>query len=135
MPVTFSYNKNEKLKSRKQLEDVFAKGKSVSVFPVKALYVEVKEELDFPIKVGVGASGKNFRKAVERNRVKRLLRESYRLNKTPLHSFCTEHKKQVAVFLLYVDKVLPTHELLQQKIPLLINKLIKALSENSTPNN
>jgi len=96
--------------------------------------MEIKEPVDFPIKVGVGVSSRYFKKAVDRNRVKRLLRENYRVNKLPLHAFTTTNNKQVALFFLYTDKVLPSFELLQQKMPLVINKLLTKLHENITAN-
>ncbi|WP_262511494.1 ribonuclease P protein component [Deminuibacter soli] len=122
------------MKSRKLLEQLFREGKSFLVFPVKVIYLQPVEPMDFPVKVAVGASGRHFKKAVHRNRVKRLMREAYRLNKAPLHQLVTSQQKQVAVFLLYIDKVLPPNgDLLQQKMPVLINKLVKELNENITP--
>ncbi|MFP5039651.1 ribonuclease P protein component [Parasediminibacterium sp. JCM 36343] len=128
----YTFNKQEKLKSRKLLEALFANGKTFLVFPVKVLYMVVEEPLDFPVKVGVGASSKKFKRAMDRNRIKRLLRENYRLQKQPLHHFTTAHNKQVAVFLMYIDKALPDNKLLQKKMPMLIDKLITALGENNT---
>lgn len=110
------------------MEQLFATGKSFSVFPIKVFYQQVEEPLDFPIKVAVGASSRTFKKAVDRNRIKRLLRETYRLNKQPLHGFVEAEKKQVAVFLLFIDKTLPTLNELQTKMPLAIDKLIKSLA-------
>ncbi len=116
------------------LEQVFAGKKSFSVFPLKVFYFFPQETIDFPVKAGVGASGKVFKKAVDRNRIKRLLREAYRLNKMPLHDFVKEHNTQVAFFILYVGKELPhTHEL-QTKMPLVIDKLVNALHENIAAN-
>lgn len=134
MSASFSYNKQEKLKSRKLLEQVFAEGKSFSVFPFKVFYISPAIRLDFPIKTGVGVSSKIFKKAVDRNYVKRLIREAYRLNKTPLHNYMHEHKKQLAIFILYVGKELPQLPQLQTKMPLLIDKLINTLHENSVAN-
>jgi ribonuclease P protein component len=128
MPKTFSYNKTEKLKSRKQMEQLFARGKSFLVFPVKVFYMEMAGETDGPIKVGVGASSKVFKKAVHRNRVKRLLREAYRLNKIPLHEFVEANNKKVAVFMLYIDKTLPQMPQLETKMPLVIDKLINSIA-------
>lgn len=135
MPESFSYNKQEKLKSRKLIEHVFAARQSLSVFPLKILYIVPETEMDFFIKTGVGTSSKTFKKAVDRNRIKRLLREVYRLNKTPLHNFLNEHKKQLAVFILYTGKEMPQMAELQIKMPLAINKLIKALHEKPAANN
>ena len=95
----------------------------------------VDEPMDFPIKIGVSASKKNFKTAVDRNRIKRLLRENYRLNKHPLHDYMTNNGKQVALFFMFIDKTLPENSLLQKKMPLIIDKLIKALGETVSPNN
>ncbi|MBS1628152.1 MAG: ribonuclease P protein component [Bacteroidetes bacterium] len=134
MPTSFSYNKQEKLKSRKLLEEVFTKGQSFHIFPFKVFYISTNIELDFPIKAGVGASSKTFKKAVDRNYIKRLIREAYRLNKIPLHNYIHEHKKQLAVFILYVGKELPQLQQLQTKMPLVIDKLINAFNESATAN-
>ncbi len=117
------------------MDQLFTVGKSVSVFPVKAMFNETDAVLDFPVKVGVGVSSRNFKKAVDRNRIKRLLREAYRLNKQPLLDFVNANNKKVIVFFLFIDKTLPDFETLQNKIPLLIDKLIKQLNENSATNN
>lgn len=82
---------------------------------------------DHIIKVGVGASSRNFKKAVQRNRIKRLLREAYRLNKLPLHQFLQTHDKQLVVFLLYVDKQMPQQNNIQNKMPAILEKLMSEL--------
>jgi ribonuclease P protein component len=125
---TFTYNKKEKLKSKKQLGKLFAEGKSFSVFPIKAFYAFADEQ-DNIIKTGVGVSSKNFKKAVHRNRIKRLLREAYRTEKLPLHIYLSSNKKQLALFLLFVDKVMPQYNLLKTRMKLCIERLIKELHE------
>lgn len=132
---SYNFNKQEKLKSRKLIEKLFAEGKTFLVFPVKVVYMIVDEPMDFPIKIGVSASKKNFKTAVNRNRIKRLLKENYRLNKHPLHDYTTNNGKQVALFFMFIDKTLPENSLLQKKMPLIIDKLIKALGETVSPNN
>jgi ribonuclease P protein component len=135
MPALFSYTKQEKLKSRKMLEQVFAGKKSFTIFPFKVFYFFPVEVMNFPVKAGVGTSGKFFKKAVDRNRIKRLIRETYRVHKTPLYDFITKHNKQVAFFILYIGKELPHMHKLQIKMPLVIDKLINALHENNVANN
>jgi len=134
MVKTFSYSVKEKLKSRKLLDELFASGKSFSVFPVKVIYKEIEEAIDFPVKAGVGASIRHFKKAVDRNRIKRLLRESYRINKQPLLDFAVEQDKRIIVFFLCIDRSLPLQATLHSKMPVIIDKLIKVLSENPTSN-
>lgn len=123
MPAIYSYNKKEKLKSRKSLEQLFAKGRSFSVFPVKVFYMPVTETTDSAIKAGVGVSARNFKKAVDRNRIKRLLRECYRLNKLPIHDSLLKNKKAIAVFFLYTGKEIPEYTMLNEKMQAALIKL------------
>lgn len=123
MAGKLTYNKHEKLKSRKLLQQLFAKAKSFSVFPVKVFYMPLEEATVNRLQVGVGVSARNFRKAVDRNRVKRLLRECYRLNKLSLHALVNEKQKPLAVFLLYIGKELPEYNLLDEKMKLALTKL------------
>ena len=127
MAGTFSYNKFEKLKSRKQIELLFAQGKSISSFPVKVFYLPVDNSPLHPVQVGVGVSARNFKKAVDRNTIKRRLREAYRLHKLPLHEHLMAQQKSVAVFILWIDKQLPPTEALQDLMPAVVEKLIKQL--------
>ena len=128
MEESFTFNKQEKLKSRKLLGEVFGNGKSFLCFPVKVSY-KLVSPLDFPVKAGVGVSTRYFKHAVDRNRVKRLLRECYRLNKHPLHEYCKENNKQLAVFFLYVDKEILGFEPLQKSMQAAIGKLIARLDK------
>ena len=127
MAGTFSYNKFEKLKSRKQIELLFAKGKSISAFPVKVFYLPVEHTPVHSVQVGVGVSARNFKKAVDRNTIKRRMREAYRLHKLPLHEHLVAQQKSVAVFILWIDKQMPTTAALQDLMPTVIEKLIKQL--------
>jgi ribonuclease P protein component len=63
-----------------------------------------------------------------------LLRESYRLNKQSLLQFAVERDKKVIVFLLWLDRSLPELVVLQNKMPVLLDKLIKLLSEKTASN-
>jgi ribonuclease P protein component len=121
MASTYSYNKTEKLKSRTVLNELFTKGKSFSAFPVKLFYTIADD--DQTIKAGVGVSARNFKKAVHRNRIKRLLRECYRLNKLSLHTAVAAKQKGVSVFFLYVGKELPDYAMLNEKMQTVLTKL------------
>jgi len=126
---TFTYNKKEKLKSRKQLEALFSKGNTFLQFPVKVFYMLPQTSQDNIVKAGVGASSRQFKKAVQRNRIKRLLREAYRLNKQPLHQFLQVHNRQLVVFLLYIDKQMPQKNSLAAKMPVVLERLMNELSK------
>ena len=123
-----SYTTKEKLKSRKLLDQLFTKGRSFSVFPVKVFYIPLPVTVDHAVKAGVGVSAKHFRKAVDRNRIKRLLRECYRLNKQSLYATVDTKQKQVAVFFLYIGKELPEYNFLNEKMQAALQKLETAIA-------
>lgn len=129
MAKIFSYNKAEKLKSRKLLEQLFANGKSFLVFPIKVIYMELEASHESSlVQAGVGASSRNFKHATDRNKIKRVIREAYRVNKLPLHHFLETQDKKIAIFFLYIDKSLPQKHTLPIKMPVIIDKLLNALS-------
>ncbi|MEI6947446.1 ribonuclease P protein component [Paraflavisolibacter sp. H34] len=107
----FSLGKEEKLKSRKEVGILFANGKSVGVFPIRVSYrfLPVGEGERAGLQVGVSASKRNFKRAVDRNRIKRLLREAYRLQKKDLLAHLEKEGLKGFVFFLYVDKTLPPY--------------------------
>jgi len=128
MAATYSYNSKEKLKSRKLLDQLFTQGRSFSVFPVKVFFMPLPEQADHAIKAGVGVSARSFRKAVDRNRIKRLLRECYRLNKLSLLATVAAKQKHVAVFFLYIGKELPDYNFLSEKMQIALTKLESSIA-------
>lgn len=130
-----SYGRKEKLKRRKQIEAVFAGGRSLSVHPLRLVYLAQAQDSGAEVEMGVSASRRNFKKAVDRNRVKRLLREAWRLNKQPLLDHARAKGLRISAFLIYTDKTLPQFAGLQPKMRLLLNKLIEATSEAPATNN
>ena len=130
----FSYSKIEKLKSRKQIEHLFLKGKSFGFFPLRVFYMVAPVENDFPVKVSVGVSKRHFKKAVDRNRIKRLLREAYRTEKGALHIFLKDKNINIAFFISYTDKVVPELDLIKSKVQLALQRLIKLLNEEVVAN-
>ena len=88
------------------------------------------ENAEAVLQTGFGVSAKHFKKAVDRNRIKRLMREGWRLQKNDL----TEKLKgqqQLAVFFIYVGNELPDHQLVFDKIGAALKRLIKITDENS----
>lgn len=124
---SFGYTKKEKLKSRKTLEGLFAEGRSFTEFPVKVWYQALGEEQ--PHQIGVGVSSRNFKKATDRNRIKRLLREAYRLQKANLVS-----PQALGVFLLYVGKELPTQSQLMVSVLKALEKLSRMVQPSAAAN-
>lgn len=125
--MPFTYPKSEKLKSRKTIDVLFSKGKSVSKYPLRLVYAEVPDQVEV-LKTGVSVSKKYFKKAVDRNYFKRVLRETYRLNKH-LIEIGTEQK--YAFMLLYQSKDRLTYDEILAKTISLFEKF--NLQENKIP--
>ena len=130
METTLRYflKKTDRLKSRKEIEVLFAKGQSFSFFPFRILWQT--EENQLGLKTGFSASTKNFKKAVDRNKIKRLLREAYRLQKNELSEKLRLKQTGVNIFLIYTGKDIPTYELLYAKTGAILKKITKLVDEN-----
>ena len=136
MKRTFTLSKQERLKSRKLIEQLFRQGKSISVFPYRALYLPVAggdAQLPFSLQAGITVSSKNFKKAVHRNKIKRLTREAYRLQKPGLQQKLAETGQQLMLFLIYTGKEIPDFLLAKEKVQVILNKLIQRIDENHPP--
>ncbi|HEV8285427.1 MAG TPA: ribonuclease P protein component [Chitinophagaceae bacterium] len=137
MAKQFTLGKNERLKSRKLIEQLFNEGKTISAFPFRVYYMfypRTTTHSSFTIQFGAGVSGKNFRKAVDRNRIKRLTREAYRLQKHELQEVLKANKKQLNVFFIYTAKELPDFDMVSKKLGVILNKLIKIINETNSSN-
>ena len=132
MTKQFTLGKQERLKSRKLIEELFSKGQRISVFPYRVFYqflqhdVSMKKNLQF----GAGAGTRNFKKAVDRNRIKRLTREAWRLQNTELKKKLDAHTHDLAVFFIYTGKELPAFDFVKEKTALIIEKLLTVADEN-----
>nr|WP_256378912.1 ribonuclease P protein component [Chitinophaga sp. XS-30] len=124
---TYSFNKEEKLKSRKMIETLFRDGKAFSVFPYRVIYMPAKLTTEkYPVQAGFSVSSRKFPRAVDRNRIKRLGRECYRLQKQLLYDALQDTPTQLAVFFIYTDKKIPDLPTLRDKFSVILGRLAKA---------
>ena len=133
LSTQFTYQKKDKLKSRKQTQFLFAKGQSMNAFPIKLIYTIQKiESVESPasgtLQAGVGAPSRTFRKAVARNRVKRLLREGYRLERPAFIETAVIKGLRINLFFLYTDATVITQKEMQEKIKQLLSRLSEKIN-------
>jgi ribonuclease P protein component len=125
--MSFSYPKKEKLKSQKLIEQLFSDGKSVSAFPLRMVYIKTAFEENVQFKTGVSVSKRNFKNAVDRNRIKRLIREAYRLNKP---SYFNNISESYALMILYISKDGTDFVSIEKKMKQLLDTFSKKVSQN-----
>ena len=141
MQSRFTLGKDERLKKRKEIEAIFDSGESFSLYPFRVFYltsgVSIQERIIKKKKMqescflqfGVGVSKKQFKKAVDRNRIKRLVREAYRVQNTGLKKIVEEKREQsLSLFILYVGKEIPEFSFVKEKVFAVVERLAKKIS-------
>lgn len=124
MPAKNTFSKQQRLKSRKKLQQLFAGRKAVYAEDVKLLFLSEDAETG-TVKCGVGLNGRFFKKAVDRNRIKRLLREAYRLQQHELRNLALQHQKELSVFVLYTGRDMPDYHKLYEAVGVALQKLTR----------
>lgn len=124
--MKYTLGKQERLKRRKLIEKLYSEGKSVKNFPLRMMYLQTQHTSDFPCQVGVSVPKRNFKLAVSRNRIKRLLRESYRLQKEIVYN----NLEEPYVFMIsYIGKEEPVYEEVFLKMQKLLNLFVEKTKE------
>lgn len=125
--MNFTLGKEERLKSRKLIEQLYSEGKSVKVFPLRMVYLQTEHTSEFPAQVGVSVPKRNFKRAVDRNRIKRLLRESYRLQKAIVY---TAIDKPYIFMISYLAKEEWKYADIEQKMNKLLTNFVKEVTND-----
>jgi len=121
--MRYTFRNEEKLKKKILISELFASGKSASVFPLKMIYLQNDHDSPFKIQAGVSVSKRNFKRAVDRNRIKRLMQESYRKNKYLIYN--NEDTKKHIMMFIYQGKDEVSYELMEEKMIQLIEKFLE----------
>jgi ribonuclease P protein component len=119
--------KYERLKSRKQTDLLFKSRSQVFVHPVKYVWCAGRAGQAAPVEVLFNVSKRNFKRAVDRNRIKRLMREVYRKNKTILYDCLKEQNHKISLAMLYVAKDLPEYHKLEKALLKALHKLCEEI--------
>lgn len=119
--MKFTLGKQERLKSKKLIEKLYVEGKAIKVFPLRMVYLKINHTSNYPAQVGVSVPKRNFKLAVHRNKLKRLLRETYRLQKFIVYN---NLDSQYIFMISYLGKDVFTFDKLFDKMKLLLEKFI-----------
>lgn len=120
--MKFTLGKKERLKSRKLIGRLYTEGNSVKAFPLRMVYLQTEHRSYFPAQVGVSVPKRNFKKAPDRNRLKRLMRETYRLQKGIVY----DHLDKPHIFMIsYLGKEEWKYEDLYVKMEKLLTLFMK----------
>jgi len=135
----FTFKKEERLSRKKLIDELFANGSSFYLHPFKiffappeksgtGLYLPLSERetspaQPIPVQILISVSTRNFKRAVDRNKIKRLIREAYRLNKHVLYDSLKKKSRQLSIAVLYTSKTIESFDFIQQKLIAVLNKL------------
>lgn len=130
---SFTLKKAERLSSKKLIDKLFAEGDSILQYPLKMVFLKTTLAVTCPAQTAFTVSKKAFKHAVKRNRIKRILREAYRVNK---HIIYDEFKdEQLAVFIIFIGKELPEYSTIEKATQKGLKKILKKLSPQITVKN
>ncbi len=119
------FKKGERLHSKKLIGRLFTEGVSFFVYPFKVVYLTEPSISGYPVQILLSVSKQKFKHAVKRNRVKRLIREAYRKNKSLVYEQQNKDKQTMLVGLIYVADTIMDYHQIEKKIILILQRLKK----------
>jgi len=114
----FTFKKDERLSSRKIISKLFEEGKSFTISPFRMLWLETTLSSSSPAQIAFAVPAKKIRLAVDRNRIKRQMREVYRKNKSSLCALLKSQEKQCAMMIVFTGNPKPPFEEIEKKLKL-----------------
>jgi ribonuclease P protein component len=129
MASEYSLGKQERLKSNFSIRELLVKGRTVTDYPLKA-YWDFTDDLrqEFPARMAVSVPKKKFRRAVDRNLIKRRIRESYRLNKKIIYEPLQDNNLKIILIILFLSEEFVSFDELNNSTSRLLQKISEKLS-------
>ncbi len=127
MSKIYTFTKEERLCNKKLIDELFRNGSSFLCYPFKVSWLNILEEQAFPAQVLFSVPKKRYKRAVDRNLLKRRMREAYRLNKTHfLYLPLTEKGRKIVFSIGYIGKEIADYSLVEKKML----KLLQILAQS-----
>lgn len=118
-----SFGKDERLSSRKVITSLFREGKSIKKHPLRMLYL-AQPKTPAHVQILMSVAKRRFPKAVDRNRIKRLMREAYRIQKHELVGQCAATGQYIALAFVYIGSEAPSQAQMTDSMGWLLKNLI-----------
>lgn len=123
----YGFSKKERLSGRKDIGKLFSYGKTYFSHPFNLVWTETGGGQDYPARVCISVSKKSFKRASDRNRIKRLIRESWRHEKNGLYLLLEKHNLKISVMLIYISADMPSQQYIRNKMSTLVSGFINHL--------
>lgn len=120
-----TFKKDERLCSKKTIKTLFEDGSSLTVHPFRLVWLKTELKTEYPVQITISVSKKNIAKAVDRNKIKRQIRECYRKNKNILYEYLYNKGKQYAMALIYTAKDEIEFKEIETKIIITLQRFIE----------
>ncbi len=128
MPASrHTFSKDERLRSKKVIEKIIAEGRSISQNPFRLNWVLTELTTKFPAQLAIAVPKRFFKRAVDRNRIKRLVREVYRKNKSGMYALLESKQLQCALLFVYNGRTIPDYGEVEKKILLTLQRFEEAI--------
>lgn len=126
--MTEKFDKSYKLCSHKIIEAIFKDRKNLKSYPFYINYLETQLPSDKSIQFVISVPKRRFKRAVDRNRIKRLMKEAIRKTKWPLENYLNENKRQIAIFIVYMPQEELKFDVILEKMEQILSKFKKQIS-------
>jgi len=123
----YNFTKQERLTNKKAINNLFSEADHLFVAPFNLFWIEKKGGLNSKNQVLISVSKKNVKLASKRNFLKRRIKEAFRRNKIELYKTLNEKQKKIDIAIVYQDAKIYEYQHIEEKIKLLLNRLIKKL--------
>jgi ribonuclease P protein component len=120
----YTFTKEERLCNKRLIDELFHNGSSFLCYPFKASWLLVTEPQQVPAQIVFSVSKKRYKRAVDRNLIKRRMREAYRLSKQQqLYDLLTNANRRIILSVGYIGKEIAPYELIEKKMLKLLTQL------------